>query len=372
MGVAVIVGTKKGAAVLQSDDKRKNWSSEFVLRGWPVTATARDSQGRYYAAVANDVFGPAIFTSDDLKEWKQLEAAPRYKPGEKGNPGHIRIVGASDFMERYKDEPRLVDQIWALHATGNGVYAGVSEAGLFVTRDRGQSWEPVDGFNNQPGRDNWQPGFGGLCAHTILSDPNNPKRMWVGVSSSGFFRTDDGGKTWSEKSLGVNQDLGICVHHVTHDPANPDVLFRQDHRGVYRSDDGGDTWIVTETGLPCGELSDGHKCSFGFAIAMDRKTNSLFIAPLESDNFRLPRDGQLAIYKSTDNGAHWQPRKNGLPSQFFAGVLRGAMSADQLDPGGIYFGTSSGQVFASNDVGESWAEVASGLPRIMSVEAYAT
>lgn len=372
MDVAVIVGTKKGAAVLRSDARRADWSLDFILRGWTVTASARDAQGRYYLAVSNEVFGPAIFASDDLKEWKQQEAAPRYRPGEKGNPEHIRIAGATDFTERYKDQPRLVDQIWTLHATKDGVYAGVSEAGLFVTRDRGQSWEPVDGFNNQPGREAWPPGFGGLCAHTILSDPQNPNRMWVGVSSSGFFRTDDGGKTWNEKSKGVNQDLGICVHHVTHNPANPKVLFRQDHRGVYRSDDAGDTWIVTENGLPCGELSDGHKCSFGFAITMDHKTGSLFIAPLESDNFRLPHGGQLAIYRSTDNGANWRKQAKGLPSQYFAGVLRGAMSADQLDPGGVYFGTSSGQVFASNDVGESWSELASGLPRIMSVEAYAT
>jgi photosystem II stability/assembly factor-like uncharacterized protein len=170
----------------------------------------------------------------------------------------------------------------------------------------------------------------------------------------------------------VNTDLGICVHHVTHDPADPDVMFRQDHRGVYRSDDAGDTWIVTEDGLPCGELSDGHRCSFGFAIAMDRQSSSVFIAPLEGDNFRLPHNGELAIYKSNDKGANWRARKTGLPSNCYSGVLRGAMTADQLDPGGVYFGTSSGSVYASTDVGESWNEVASELPRIMSVEAYPT
>lgn len=372
MAVSLIVGTKKGAAIFTSDDDRRNWKVDFALKGWPVTASARDEGGRYYAAVANDVFGPAVFISDDLKEWKQLESAPRFNPGDKGNEQHIRIAGAADFMGRYKDGPRLVDQIWTLHAAHGGIYAGTSEAGLFVTRDRGKSWDPVPGFNDHPNRDKWEPGFGGLCAHTILSDPKNTDRMWVGVSSCGFFRTDDGGKTWIEKSKGVNTDVGICVHHVTHDPADPDVLFRQDHRGVYRSDDAGDTWIVTEAGLPCGELSDGHRCSFGFAIAMDRKSRSVFIAPLEGDNFRLPHNGELAVYKSNDKGASWKARKNGLPSNCYSGVLRGAMTTDQVDPGGVYFGTSSGTVYASRDIGENWHEVAAELPRIMSVEAYAT
>ncbi len=124
MAVSLIVGTKKGAAILRSDRDRKSWSSEFALKGWPVTASARDDKGRYYAAVANDVFGPAIFVSDDLKEWKQLDSAPRYKPGEKGSPQHIRIAGAADFMERYKDGPRLVDQIWTLHAAHGAILCG--------------------------------------------------------------------------------------------------------------------------------------------------------------------------------------------------------------------------------------------------------
>jgi photosystem II stability/assembly factor-like uncharacterized protein len=367
--ITLIVGTKKGAAILQSDAARKNWSHDFALKGWGVTASARDDGGRTYLAVSHDVYGPAIFVSDDMKEWKQLESAPRFNPGDKGNATHIRMVGAFDFMGRYKDQPRLVDQIWTLHAAHGAIYAGVSEAGLFVTRDRGQSWQPIEGFNDHPNRANWEPGGGGLCAHTILTDVKNPNRMWVGVSSSGFFRTDDGGKTWAEKSVGVNTDTGTCVHHVAHDPANADVLFRQDHRGVYRSDDAGDHWRIIESGLPCGELNDGHRCSFGFPIVMDRPSGDVFIAPLDSDNFRLPPNGQLAVYKSSD-GENWCARTNGLPGNCYSGVLRGAMAADQR--GGVYFGTSSGAIYGSADLGESWSEIAASLPRIMSVEAYAT
>jgi photosystem II stability/assembly factor-like uncharacterized protein len=375
MGVALIVGTPKGAAVLTSKDD-KSWSESFVLRGWPVTASARDDEGRVYAAVNSPNYGVAIFASDDLGEWKQLAAAPRYRPEDRGNAEHHRIVSQMDFSGLLKGGGRFVDQIWTLHFAHGALYAGVSEAGLFVSRDRGESWQPVDGFNNHPSRDSWTPGFGGLGAHTILSDAKNPSRMWVGVSAAGFFRTDDGGKTWNPKNKGVNPAVdsapastGQCIHHAAHDPDNANVIFRQEHRGVHRSDDGGDNWRVIEGGLPVAELSDGHRCSFGFPMVMDRASRSVFVVPLDGDNFRFPRGGQLAIYRCND-GSHWQSRTRGLPDNCYAGVLRGAMAADQR--GGVYFGTTSGSIYASSDLGESWREVASGLPRVMSVEVVAT
>jgi hypothetical protein len=368
MSVALLVGTPKGAAILRSQD-RKAWSRDFVLRGWPVTASVRDDKGRVYAAVNSPNYGVAIFVSDDLKTWTQLPAAPRYRPEDRGNPEHHRIVSQMDFTGVLKSGGRFVDQIWTLHFAHGALYAGVSEAGLFVSRDRGESWQPVDGFNNHPTRDSWAPGAGGLGAHTVLSDDRNPQRMWVGVSAAGFFRTDDGGKTWTPKNEGVNGELGQCVHSVTHDPANAGVLFRQEHRGVHRSDDGGDSWKVIEDGLPVTELSDGHRCSFGFPCVMDRRSGRVFVAPLDGDNFRFPRDGQLAVYRCAD-GARWEAKSSGLPADCFTAVLRGAMAADQLDPGGVYLGTASGAVYASADCGDSWREIASGLPRIMSVEAY--
>ncbi len=370
MGVALIVGTRKGAAILASDMARQKWSKDFVLQGWNVTASARDDGGRYYAAIGNDVFGPAIMASDDLKEWRQLEAAPRYKPGAKGNPEHNRKLGAGDPMGNYQGDARYVDQIWTLHAAHGALYAGVSEAGVFVSRDRGTSWQEIEGFNDHPSRANWEPGFGGLCAHTILTDAKNPLRMWVGVSSSGLFRTDDGGKTWGRKNDGVNATTGHCVHRVAHDPARPDTLYRQDHRGMYLSEDGGDSWQVIETGLPVADLSDGHRCSFGFPIVMDRRTDNVFAVPLEGDNFRFPADGKLSVYRTADRGKRWARLGDGLPANSFVSVLRGAMSADQ--EAGVYFGTSSGAVYASPDLGEHWSEIAAGLPRIASVEAYVT
>jgi photosystem II stability/assembly factor-like uncharacterized protein len=139
---------------------------------------------------------------------------------------------------------------------------------------------------------------------------------------------------------------------------------------MYLSKNGGDSWSVIETGLPVGDLSDGHRCSFGFPIVMDKQTQSVFAVPLEGDNFRMPPNGKLAVYRTLDGGERWEPLDNGLPDGAFVSVLRGAMSADQL--GGVYFGTSSGTVYATPDLGNHWSEIASGLPRISSVEAYAT
>jgi hypothetical protein len=375
MPISLIVGTKKGAAVLTSQDRRR-WTTQFRLPGWPVTASAQDDQGRVYAAVNSENYGVAIFVSDDMANWRQLPAAPRYRPEDRGNAEHHRIVSQMDFTGLLKGGGRFVDQIWTLHWAHGALYAGVSEAGLFVSRDRGESWQPIDGFNNHTSRADWVPGFGGLGAHTILSDAKTPDRMWVGVSAAGLFRTEDGGTSWSPKNKGVNPATesapaatGQCIHHMAHDPDNADIIFRQEHRGVHRSDDGGDSWRVIEDGLPVAELSDGHRCSFGFPMVMDRASHSVFVVPMDGDNFRFPRDGRLAVYRTQD-GAHWRPQTEGLPAGCYSTVLRGAMAADQN--GGIYFGTASGAIYASGDLGETWREAASGLPRIQSVEAFVT
>ena len=369
MSVAVIVGTRKGAAILTSKD-RKDWRMDFRLHGWPVTASCRDDKGRTYIAVNSPNFGVALFVSDDLENWKQLESAPRYRPEDRGNPEHHRLVAQMDFEGKLKDGGRFVDQVWTLHVAHGAIWAGVSEAGLFVSRDRGESWQPVDGFNEQPGREKWAPGFGGLGLHTFLTDAKNPNRMWAGISAAGFFRSDDGGKTWVRKDDAVHGFGGNCVHHVAHNPDKASVLYRQEHFGVYRSDDGGDSWRVLENGLPVAEMSDGHKCSFGFPMVHDRKSGATFAVPLDGDNYRFPRGGQLAVYRTID-GETWHPLRRGLPANCYAGVLRGSMAGDQMDPGGLYFGTTAGTMYASPDLGESWSEIATGLPRILSVEAYA-
>ncbi len=371
MGVVVIVGTAKGAALLRSDASRETWTMDALrFKGWIVTAAARDAGGRYYVGVTSDVYGTAICVSDDLESWQQLENAPRYEPTDAGNEAHNRLIGAADPLGRFKGSNRHVDQIWKLHAAGDTIYAGVSEAGVFRSDDRGKSWHPVRGLNEHPTRASWNPGFGGLCAHSVLVDGRHPSRLWVGISAAGVFRSDDGGRTWAEKNEGVTQGEGFCVHSLAQDPDRADVIYRQDHRGMYRTRDGGDSWQRIENGLPLAELAEGHRCAFGFPVAMDPGSHSVYAVPLEGDNFRFPHEGKLRVYRTRDAGESWQGLSRGLPDQSYTNVLRGAMAVDGLDPGGVYFGTTAGSVFASRDGGDSWTGLPCTLPKVLCVEAF--
>ena len=371
MDVTLIAGTAKGAMIYRADAARERFEpSGFALEGWEVTATARDADGRTYAAVNHVVYGAVVMASDDLRHWDQLDAAPRYRPGERGNRMHNLIAGQAEAPARERDESRYVERIWKLHFAGDTLYAGVSEAGLFRSDDGGKSWQPVPGLNDHPSRERWLPGAGGLCAHTVLTDPRDPRRIWVGISAAGLFRSDDGGATFHQKDEGVSHDEGWCIHSLAPDPEDADHIYRQDHRGVYRTRNGGDSWEVIETGLPLATLGDGHRCVFGFASAYDRASGSVFAVPLAGESYRYPHDGKLRVYRTRDGGESWEALGNGLPDGCYAAVLRGAMAVDGLDPGGVYFGDTSGNVFASADCGDHWSRLPGTLPRVLSLEAY--
>ena len=372
MSVVVIAGTPKGAMIYRSDAKRERWETlGFRLEGWGLTAAARDAAGRTYAAVNHPVYGAAVVVSEDLEHWEQLDAQPRYRPDEIGNPDHNRSLGGGDPLGRYQGEGRFVDQIWKLLVVGDALYAGVSEAGLFRSDDRGKSWQAVPGLNDHPGRAGWIPGAGGLCAHSVLCDARDPRRLWVGISSAGVFRSDDGGETFHQKDDGVSRDEGVCVHSLVHDPSDADKIFRQDHRGWYKTEDGGEHWQLIETGLPKSTLGDDRVCVFGFASAMDVATGTVFAVPLTSDSMRYPHGGRLRAYRTRDRGGQWEELGQGLPDGSYGAVLRGAMAADGLDPGGVYFGDTSGNVYASRDLGEHWTRLPGTLPRVVCVEAFA-
>ncbi len=367
----VLVGTQKGAVVLRSGEKGRWSTGGLKLKGWLVTAFARDAGGRTYAAVTHDVWGAVVMASDDLEHWEQLGAAPRYEPSQKGNAGHNRVIGAMDPMQRFTPGGRHVDQIWKLLAAGDRLYAGVSEAGLFRSEDRGKSWQVLRGIDQHLDRDRWVPGFGGLCLHSILADAHDPGRIWVGISSAGAFRSEDGGETFVSVNDGVmSGGEGYCVHSLAHDPEVAHRIYRQDHEGVYKTEDGGDRWTRIENGLKTSTLASGHACSFGFAIGMDPRSQSVFIVPIEGDSFRFPHEGRLTVHRTQDGGASWQAFGQGLATDCYANVLRGALSVDADDPCGVYFGTTAGSVYGSTDCGESWSRLASDLPRVLCVEAF--
>ena len=372
MGVRVLVGTVKGGFWVTSSNRRDWEVTGPFLKGWKVTAGLRLSNGRFVAAVGSDVYGPAVHMYNNYVHngrspgtvggqphsgdgshasggsWEQLPGGPEYP---EGGPGRFR-------------------QIWTLAENRGTLYAGVQDAGLFRSIDGGNSWDPVTGLNEHATRGAWTPGAGGLCCHALLFSRDNPERMWCGISAVGVFRTDDGGTTWMPKNRGVYwthedeefKEIGYCVHALAQDPDDPGVIYRQDHSGMYRSRDGAERWERNEKGLDT---------AFGFPIVLDRASRFLFAVPQESDQYRVPVGGVLRVMRSTDGGDSWHSASTGLPAaNAFGTVLRGAMAVDDLEPGGVYMGTTSGTLHVSDDLGESWTNLPVVLPRILHVSAW--
>jgi photosystem II stability/assembly factor-like uncharacterized protein len=216
----------------------------------------------------------------------------------------------------------------------------------------------------------WQPGAGGMCLHTIILDRTNPQRIYIAISAAGAFRTDDGGKTWRAVNRGLQSkyelpdpdaDVGHCVHRIAMHPSRPNVLFMQKHWDVLRSDDAGESWREVSGNLP----SD-----FGFPIVVHaHQPETVYVVPIKSDSEHFPPEGKLRVYRSRTGGTEWEALTSGLPQRdCYVNVLRDAMAVDSLDPCGLYFGTTGGQVYASADAGESWAPIVRDLPAVLSVE----
>lgn len=350
--VILMAGTGKGVFFFESDEARSRWTlREPALPGWEVYSLlcdARDRPPRIYAGTSHMAYGAVLRVSDDLgRSWTQLEARPQYPK-------------ASGWE---------VKRIWQLAAGPEAgmVYAGVDEAGLFVSRDRGGSWQELSALTGHSSRSNWFPGAGGLCLHTVLVDRDDPRRLWVGISAVGVFRTTDAGASWTlcNKGLPVlptgsdDASVACCVHKIVQDPARRDTLYMQYHGGVFRSTDGAESWQAIESGL---------SGNFGFPMVVSA-AGELFVVPLHSDEQRFFRDGRFVVYRSRDRGETWQPLQQGLPQQaHYAGVLRDAMACDPLAPAGVYVGTTMGELYASNDAGSSWTRLPGTLPRIQAVK----
>jgi len=354
--INLFVGTEKGAFILSSDEARDAWDVRGpLLKGWKVQELQLDARQEppvLWAAVSHFIYGPSIRRSSDLGDtWEEIEHGPHYAVDA---PGKLRAIWT--VTPGRPAEPEVL-------------YAGVADAGLFVSKDGGEHWEELKGLSEHDTRDGWSPGAGGLCCHTILLDPANRNRMWAGISAVGVFRSDDRGQTWTTRNHGLEQvledkshsDIGFCIHRMVMDPDDPMRLFQQNHRGVFRSADGGDSWERIEQGLPSAS-------QFGFPMVMSPSDgNTLFIVPQESDEYRFAPDGQLTVFRTTDAGDSWEPQRNGLPENTYVGVLRQAMAVDSCEDFGIYFGTSAGNIFYSRDNGESWQMMPVQLPRIYGI-----
>jgi photosystem II stability/assembly factor-like uncharacterized protein len=373
--VRVLVGTRKGGFIFTSDRDRRQWSvSDILFKGWDMMHMTMDPRdGRLHTAVAHFVFGPTTHYSDDLgQSWTQTQAPPKFtRPSASGRPpgtaedafsGRPMPTTPEGVLKVWNIEPGRADEPGVL-------YAGVQPAALFKSTDRGESWVLNESLYDHPQRGQWMPGAGGLCLHTIVLDPREHQRMYVAVSAAGVYRTDDGGQTWQPRNKNVLADFeaktypefGQCVHKLALHPAQPDVLFQQNHCGVYRSDNRGDDWIdIGEDRLPS---------RFGFAIVVHpHDPQTIYVMLAESDQFRMSVGSQAAVWRSRNGGDTWQRITAGLPEKAHVVVLREAMVADNLAPAGLYAGTDTGQLFYSRDDGDTWEILADFLPPIQSVE----
>ena len=364
--IRLLVGTRKGAFILTSDGKRKDWSVSgphfagwemYHLKGSPV------DPDRIYASQTSGWFGQVVQRSDDGGVTWNAAGNKFVYDGEAGT--HQWYDGTPhpwEFKRVWHLEPSLT--------CPDTVFAGAEDAALFRSTDGGNSWLELAGLRKHGTGPAWQPGAGGMCLHTILLDPEDPQRIFIAISAAGAFRTDDGGLSWKPINRGLHSqyipdptaEVGHCVHHIAMHSSRPRTLFMQKHWDVMRSDDAGESWKEISGNLPT---------DFGFVIDVHaHEPDTVYVVPIKSDSEHFPMDGQLRVYRSRCGGHEWEPLIQGLPqTNCYVNVLRDAMAVDSLDSCGIYFGTTGGQVYVSPDAGDTWRAIVHDLPAVLSVEA---
>jgi photosystem II stability/assembly factor-like uncharacterized protein len=349
----LLIGTRKGCFLLESDGDRHDWTLRGPFcEGWPVYHAVHDSaSGAIYAAAASEWHGSAVWQSPDLGETWTL---------------------SSEGLAYDENGERKLSKVSTLAVKNGRVLVGVEAPGIFESRDSGVTWSLLTTLDGQPGSEMWDdpanqpPGHLGISA--LMFDDEEQARFWAIVQGIGLFETTDDAESWTPRNRGLRADwprpheeVGFCVHKLVRSPADGSRMYQQNHVGMHRSDDTGESWVEITEGLPT---------EFGFAAAAhphDRDT--FYVIPLDPGHGRTMPDGQAAVWRTRDAGEKWERLDRGLPQDgAYVGVLREAMTIDSHDVPGLYFGTSTGQVFASTDEGDSWHEIASYLPGISSVE----
>ncbi len=368
-GTAVLIGTRKGAFALSADRDRRRWTlggPSFL--GHIVHHVLVDPRDRstLLAAVRTGHLGPTVFRSTDLGEtWQEASRPPAFPKAAEGETG------------------RAVEQVFWLtpgHPAEPDVwYTGTAPEGLFRSEDAGDTWEPVAGWNDHPNWSAWTGGPDestpdGSFMHSILIDPRDPHHMYLCTSSGGVFESTDKGGDWRTLNENVRCDFlpepypeyGQDTHCMQQHPLAPDVLYQQNHCGIYRLERPAERWERIGDNMPR-DVGD-----IGFPIALHpRHPATAWVFPMDGTDVwaRTSPDGKPAAYVTRDAGKTWERQDKGLPaSQAWLTVKRQAMSTDTQDPVGVYFGTTSGELWASPNEGAEWTCLASHLPHIYAVD----
>jgi len=365
----VLVATRKGAWLLHADAARRTWRVDGPhFLGHIVNHVVLDPRdGRtLLAAAKTGHLGPTVFRSTNLgRTWKEAAKPPAFAKAAEGKAG--RVVDHTFWLTPgHASEPN----VW---------YAGTSPQGLFRSEDGGVSWAPFSHINDDPKYIEWmgtvQDGTpDGPKLHSIIVDPRDPKHLYFGMSGGGVHESTDGGKNFAPLIKGMQVVEGFDAAAVTfHDPhcvricpTNPDRLYQQNHCGIYRLDRPGDSWTRIGRSMPK-KVGD-----VGFTMTVHpRDADTAWVLPMDGQTVwpRTSPDGKPSVYVTRNGGKTWQRQDAGLPAeQAWWTVKRQAMSADTRDPVGLYFGTTSGEIWASRNEGERWTCIARNLPEVYAVE----
>lgn len=362
----LFLGTRKGLWILSSDGERASWSADGPHFLGHIVQHAvldpRDSR-TLLLAMRTGHLGPTVFRSTDLgATWHEASRPPAFATG--------------DALER---SVKAVFWLTPGHADEPGAwYAGGSPQGLFRSEDSGDTWEPVSGWNDHPMWPEWcewpeENTPDGSMLHSVIVDPRDPNHLYLGLSGGGVFESVDGAADWKPLNAGCRADFmpdpfpeyGHDPHCVRQHPSAPDRLYQQNHCGIYRMDRPDSTWVRIGEHMPA-DVGD-----IGFPIELHpRDPDTAWVFPMDGTDVwpRTSPDGKPAAYVTRDGGDSWSRLDSGLPERGWFTVKRQAMTVDERDPVGVYFGTTSGEVWGSTDEGAAWAPIAQHLPEIYSVE----
>lgn len=359
----LLISTRKGLFVVEGRGEGARLQRALFVGDNVVLATVDRRDGAWYAALDHGHFGVKLHRSDDRGEtWEEI-AVPAYPPKPEG-------FVDKDMWGREREW--TTKNVWALEPAldaPGALWCGTMPGGLFRSDDRGASWRLVESLWNHPTRVKWNGGGADHAAiHSICVDPRDPRCVVVAVSSGGVWRTRDGGATWEPHTKGMvagyvppeqadwpeNQD----PHRVVQCPAAPHVFWCQHHMGIWRSSDDLASW----------EQLHAQPSSFGFAVAVHPKDPDLaWFVPAHSDQKRAPIDGRVVVTRTRDGGKSFEVLDRGLPSRFaYDLVFRHALDVAE-DGEQLAFGSSTGNLWVTDDQGDTWRSVGNHLPPIYAV-----